>query len=81
MYASVEVQSDPDDLAIVVPLTSLFTEDESEWVYVDIGDYHYQKRAVKVGLRLKDRAVILEGLKPGGAHRRPRRPAIAHGAG
>jgi membrane fusion protein, heavy metal efflux system len=65
MYASVEVQSDPDDLAIVVPLTSLFTEDESEWVYVDIGDYHYQKRAVKVGLRPKDRAVILEGLKPG----------------
>lgn len=65
MYASIEVQSDPDDLAIVVPLTALFTEDESEWVYVDIGDYHYQKRPVKVGLRPKDRAIILEGLKPG----------------
>jgi cobalt-zinc-cadmium efflux system membrane fusion protein len=65
MYAAVEVQSGPDDLAIVAPLTALFTEDESEWVYVDIGDYHYQKRPVKVGLRPKDRAVILEGLKPG----------------
>jgi cobalt-zinc-cadmium efflux system membrane fusion protein len=65
MYASAEVQSDPGDLAIVVPLTALFTEDESEWVYVNIGDFHYQKRRVKVGLRPKGRAVILEGIKPG----------------
>jgi cobalt-zinc-cadmium efflux system membrane fusion protein len=65
MFAAIEVQSDPGDLAIVVPLTSLFTENESDWVYVNIGDYHYRKRSVKVGLRLKDRAVILEGLKPG----------------
>ena len=65
MFAAIEVQSDPDDLAVVVPLTALFTENESDWVYVNIGDYHYQKRPVKVGLRLKDRAVILEGLKPG----------------
>jgi cobalt-zinc-cadmium efflux system membrane fusion protein len=65
MYASAEVQSDPGDLAIVIPLTALFTEDESEWVYVDAGDFHYQKRRVRVGLRPKDRAVILEGLKPG----------------
>ncbi|HET7060574.1 MAG TPA: efflux RND transporter periplasmic adaptor subunit [Nitrosospira sp.] len=65
MYASAEVQSDPGDLAIVVPLTALFTEDESEWVYINIGNNHYQKRHVKVGLRPKDRAVILEGVKPG----------------
>jgi cobalt-zinc-cadmium efflux system membrane fusion protein len=65
MYASAEVQSEPGDLAIVIPLTALFTEDESEWVYVDAGNFHYQKRRVRVGLRPKDRAVILEGLKPG----------------
>lgn len=65
MYASVEIQSAPDDLAVVVPLAALFTEDESDWLYIDIGDYHYQKRPVKTGLRLKDRAVILEGVKPG----------------
>lgn len=65
MYAAIEVQSAPDDKAVVVPLTALFTEEESDWVYVDIGDYHYQKRPVKAGLRLKDRAVILEGLNPG----------------
>ncbi|CAA9891737.1 Membrane fusion protein, cobalt-zinc-cadmium efflux system [Candidatus Methylobacter favarea] len=65
MYASVELQSTPNDLAVVVPLTALFTEDESDWVYIDAGDYHYQKRLVKAGLRLKGRAVILEGIKPG----------------
>jgi cobalt-zinc-cadmium efflux system membrane fusion protein len=65
MFAAIEVQSDPGDLAIVVPLTALFTENESDWVYINIGDYHYRRRPVKVGLRLKERAVILEGLKPG----------------
>lgn len=65
MFAAIEVQSDPDDLAIVVPLNAIFAENESDWVYVNIGDYRYQKRPIKVGLRLKDQAVILEGLKPG----------------
>ena len=32
---------------------------------MNVGDFHYQKRRVKVGLRPKDRAVILEGVKPG----------------
>ncbi len=64
MYASVDVQSGPDDLGIVIPLNSLFTEGESDWVYVAIDKDHYQKRPVKVGLRLKGRAVISEGLKP-----------------
>jgi len=65
MFASIEVQSDPEDLAIVVPLTALITEDQSVWAYVNTGSYRYQKRLVKAGLRLKDRAIILEGLKPG----------------
>lgn len=65
MYAAIEVQSDPNDKAVVVPLTALFTEAESDWLFVAIGDGHYQKRPVKAGLRLKDRAVIREGLNPG----------------
>jgi cobalt-zinc-cadmium efflux system membrane fusion protein len=65
MYAAIEVQSEPNDKAVVVPLTALFTEDESDWLFVAIGDGHYQKRPVKVGLRLKDRAVVLEGLTSG----------------
>jgi len=65
MYASVEVQSGPNDKGIVIPLGSLFTEGESDWVFVAIDTDHYLKRPVKVGLRMKDAAVITDGLKPG----------------
>jgi cobalt-zinc-cadmium efflux system membrane fusion protein len=65
MYATVEVQSDADNRAIVVPLSALITEGESDQVFVSVGDGHYKRRDVKVGLRLRDRAVIAEGLKPG----------------
>jgi cobalt-zinc-cadmium efflux system membrane fusion protein len=65
MYTAIEVQSAPNDKAVVVPLTALFTEDQSDWLFVTVGDGHYQKRPVKAGLRLKDKAVILEGLNPG----------------
>jgi len=65
MFASVEVLSGPNDLGIVIPLGSLFTEGESDWVFVAIDNDHYLKRPVKVGLRQKDEAVITEGLKPG----------------
>lgn len=65
MFASVMVQSEANDLAIVVPLTAIFPEHESDWVYVNIGDYHYQKRQVTLGPRFRDRAVVLDGLKPG----------------
>jgi cobalt-zinc-cadmium efflux system membrane fusion protein len=65
MYASVEPLSAPGDQAIVVPLTALFTEGESDWAFVALGEGIYQKRPVKVGLRLKDRAVIASGLNVG----------------
>lgn len=65
MYASIEVESDADHQAIVVPLSALFTEGEGDQVFVKIGDGHYQRREVRVGLRLRDQAVIAEGLQPG----------------
>ena len=65
MYATVEVLSDPGDTAITVPLDALFTEGESDWLFVAVGEGRYQKRPVRVGLRLKDRAVINEGLTAG----------------
>jgi cobalt-zinc-cadmium efflux system membrane fusion protein len=65
MYATVDVQSRPEDQAIVVPLTALFTEGESDWVFVALDVGHYRKREVKVGLHLKDRAVIGSGLQAG----------------
>lgn len=65
MYATVNVLSSPEDKAIVVPLTAVFTEDESDYVFVAIGNNRYQKRAINIGLRLKDKAVVEEGLKTG----------------
>lgn len=65
MYAAIDVQSAPDDKAMVVPLGALFTENESDWMFIDKGNGHYLMRPVKVGLRLKDRAVILDGISPG----------------
>lgn len=65
MYAQIDVQSETDDQAVVAPLNALFTEGDSDWVFVAIADGHYQKRPVTVGLRLKDRAVIQHGLQAG----------------
>jgi hypothetical protein len=35
MFTSIRVLSNLDDLAIVIPLTAMFTEDESDWIYVN----------------------------------------------
>lgn len=65
MYASVIVDSDPDDRAIIVPLTALLTEGEHDWAYIQVGDGKYERRALVIGLRLKDRAVIKDGIADG----------------
>jgi cobalt-zinc-cadmium efflux system membrane fusion protein len=65
MYATVEVNSNRQTEAIVVPLTALLTEGEGDQVFVKLGDGHYRQREVTVGLRLKDRAVITGGLQAG----------------
>lgn len=65
MYATAEIKSGAADKAVIVPLTALFTEGEGDQVFVRLGDGHYQQRDVKVRLRLKDRAVIAAGLRPG----------------
>lgn len=65
MYATITIESDPDEQAIVIPLTAIFTEDNTDYVFVSLDENHYQQRPVKLGLRLKDRAVIFQGLQAG----------------
>jgi cobalt-zinc-cadmium efflux system membrane fusion protein len=65
MFASVDIRSGPENTAVVIPLTALFTEGEGDQVFVKIGDGHYKQREVKVRLRMKDRAVIASGLDTG----------------
>ena len=65
MYATINVDSAPIDQAIVIPLTAVFTEGDSDYVFIALEDHHYKQRPVEIGLRLKDKAVVTEGLQPG----------------
>ena len=65
MYATINVDSAPNDQAIVIPLTAVFTEGDSDYVFIALEDHHYKQRPVEIGLRLKDKAVVTEGLQPG----------------
>jgi cobalt-zinc-cadmium efflux system membrane fusion protein len=65
MFASAEVESDPDDKAIVVPLSAIFTEGNADWLFTVTQPGHYHRKKVSVGLRLKDSAVIEQGISPG----------------
>jgi cobalt-zinc-cadmium efflux system membrane fusion protein len=64
MYATITVESDPGDRAIVIPLTAVFTEGDADFVFIALDENHYQRRPIEIGLRLKDKAVITQGLQP-----------------
>jgi len=63
MYATINVNSDPEDQAIVIPLTAVFTEGDADYVFVALEDNHYKQRLVNIGLRLKNKAIITDGLQ------------------
>lgn len=62
MYATINVESNENDLAVVIPLTAVFTEEESDYVFIALDETHFLQRAVEIGLRLKDKAVVKKGL-------------------
>jgi cobalt-zinc-cadmium efflux system membrane fusion protein len=64
MFATITVVSDPSDKAFVIPLTAVFTEGEADFVFIALDENHFQQRPVEIGLRLKDKAVITQGLQP-----------------
>ena len=64
MYATITVESDPGDQAFVIPLTAVFTEGDADYVFIAIDDNHFRQRPVEIALRLKDKAVIIQGLQP-----------------
>lgn len=65
MYASLQVESAPEDQAIVIPLTAVFTEGDDDYVFVAIDDHHFKQKPVRIALRLKDKAIVAEGLSVG----------------
>ncbi len=64
MFATINIESEPTDQAIVIPLTAIFTEDDKDYVFVALDANHFQQRPVDIDLRLKDTAVITKGLQP-----------------
>ena len=64
MYAAINVDSDPGDQAIVIPLTAVFTQDEADYVFIALDENDFRQRQVEISLRLKDKAVITKGLAP-----------------
>ncbi len=64
MYATIAIDSDVNDQAIVIPLTAIFTEDDVDYVFVVDDETHFKKRRVELGLRLKGTAVVINGLQP-----------------
>ena len=64
MYATINVESDARDLAFMIPLTAIFTEDDKDYVFIALDANHFQQRPVEIELRLKDQAVIKQGLQP-----------------
>ena len=65
MYATVQVESGPEDLAIVIPLTAVFTEGDNDFVFVALDEHHFKQKPVTIALRLKDKAIIRSGLSAG----------------
>ncbi|QSB02434.1 efflux RND transporter periplasmic adaptor subunit [Methylomonas sp. EFPC1] len=62
MYATISVESAADDKAFVIPLTAVFTEGDADYVFTAFDDNRYRQRRIEIGLRLKDQAVITQGL-------------------
>jgi cobalt-zinc-cadmium efflux system membrane fusion protein len=62
MYATITVASAESDRAFVIPLTAVFTEDDADYVFIALDDNRYRQRRVQIGLRLKDQAVVSQGL-------------------
>ena len=63
MYATINVNSDPTDKTIVIPLTAVFTEGDSDYVFIALDENNYQQREVDINLRLKDKAIVSQGLQ------------------
>ena len=63
MYATITVESGPEDQAIIIPLTAVFTEGNEDFVFIALDNNHYKQHPVEIDLRLKDRAVISAGLQ------------------
>jgi multidrug efflux pump subunit AcrA (membrane-fusion protein) len=65
MFATVEIVVGQLDGALVVPVSAIQREGDTESVFVAVDVNRFEKRPVKTGLKQPPRVQILEGLKAG----------------
>jgi multidrug efflux pump subunit AcrA (membrane-fusion protein) len=65
MFADVEITTTILQDIIVIPDTTLQTDEESQIVFVALDGNKFQKRVIKLGIEQRGRAQVLEGLKVG----------------
>lgn len=63
MFATITIESDGNDQAILIPLTAVFTEGDNDYVFVSVDENHFRQKPVEIDLRLKDLAVVKTGLQ------------------
>jgi RND family efflux transporter MFP subunit len=64
MYANVELDVSLDD-GLTVPTNALLASGTRQYVFVSLGDGHFEPRRVRIGQRLSEAVQILEGLEEG----------------
>lgn len=64
MYATVNFSTTPEK-AVMIPVTALMQQDNSQYVWVKTGKHQYAKRSVTTGETDQKTVRILSGLKPG----------------
>lgn len=64
MYATVNFSTTPEK-AVMIPVTALMQQDNSQYVWVKTGKHQYAKRSVTTGETDQKTVRIISGLKPG----------------
>ena len=64
MYATVNFSTTPEK-AVMIPVTALMQQDNSQYVWVKTGKHQYAKRPVTTGETDQKTVRIISGLKPG----------------
>jgi Cu(I)/Ag(I) efflux system membrane fusion protein len=64
MFGDVQLETAADE-AVVIPADALVDTGEHRYVFVDLGDGHFEPRPVRTGSSADGQVAVLEGLKAG----------------
>ena len=65
MFATVEIEVSEKDAELAVPVSSLQTDEEGPFVFVETEPNRFERRDIVIGARGVDRIEITHGIEPG----------------